>query len=59
MCSLTPPTLKESREGHSPTVWGLDWALGRREGLPITSGWTFRLGFHSRTLLLHEAGLEP
>lgn len=56
MCSLTPLALKESREGHSPTVWGL--ALGRWEGSPIASGWMFRLDFYSRTLLLHEDDLE-
>lgn len=33
MSSLTPPTLKESREGHSPTLWGLALGSGQTGGL--------------------------
>lgn len=33
MCFLTPLALKESREGHSPIVWGLALGAGQMGGL--------------------------
>lgn len=33
VCSLTPLALQESREGHSPTIWGLGLGAGQMGGL--------------------------